>query len=136
MRPEKKPPWRRRGGLDVVLVGEHSLPQAGEHLELLWGEALDEVAAYARHVRRPRLGEPALALVGEDRERPARVSRAARAAQQALALEPVDEPREPAARQVDGVREVAHAHLLRGRVVDRDQDLVVAEREAVRRLEL
>ena len=74
--------------------------------------------------------------VGDHRVGAAPVRRAALAAHEALALEPVDEPRHAAAREQRRIGQLAHAQVLVAALVEHEQHLVLGHREPVRLLEL
>src|SRR4051812_45578369 len=80
-------------------AGEHALPDAAEHVELLAGEVLEEVAAHALEMRAARGRQLVATARGEDGERAAGVALARLALQQAVALEAIDKPGQPAAAQ-------------------------------------
>src|SRR3954471_581151 len=117
-------------------AGEHALPDAAEHVELLAGEVLEEVAANALEVRAARGGELVAATRGEDGEGAAGVALARLALEQAVALEAIDETGQAAAAQQDGRGEVVHAQLAVGRVGEVHEDLVGGDGEAMLGLEL
>ena len=82
-------------------------------------------------MRGARLLEAALAVVGEHREVAAAVLGAALAVDEAVSLQPVDEPGHAAGAEQHGAREVGHAQApLRG-VLEQQQDLVRAQRKLV-----
>ena len=82
-------------------------------------------------MRHARLVEAQAALLGDRRERAARVTRALGALDQALVLEPRDEPAQPAAAEEHGVGERGHSQPALGRLVELDEDVIRADRQAV-----
>src|SRR4051812_18641539 len=89
-----------RGGrlfVSAVDAGEHLVPQLAEPVEIGVGQVLEEVPAHAVEVRPAGRGELVAARVGEHGERAAPVGLAGLAPDVALALEAVDQARQPAA---------------------------------------
>ena len=116
--------------------GEHALPEDRERGQLVLGEVPQEALADAVEVRRPRGRQHLGALVGQHRVAPAAVVGAVVALDQPVVDEPVDEPRHPGAGEQHGVGQLGHPALAVGRRLERDQDLVRAERQIVRGGEL
>jgi hypothetical protein len=114
----------------------HAVPPLGHRHELVLAEVAEEALADAGEVGRPRVGEQLVALVRQDREAAAPVGRARVAHQQPLALEAVDQPRHAGAREQHAVGQLGHPQPAPGRGAQVDQDVVVAQRERVRLLEL
>src|SRR5438309_2320807 len=110
-------------------AGSDSLPGVGQQVELFLAEAREEVLAHDCEVRPARFGETFAAEIGEARERSARVLFAGAPRQEPLALESVDQPREPAARELRLSGEVAHAHSFRACALEMVQDLVRGQRQ-------
>src|SRR4051794_15805360 len=123
--------FRAAGG-----AGGDALPDLAEPLELAGLQLVEEPAADAVEVRGPRALERGTPRVGQARERAARVGRARLAPDEAVLLEAVDEPREPAAREQHGIGEVAHAHALTLGARDVDEHVVRGDGEPVLGLEL
>ena len=105
-------------------AGSDPLPHVRHQHELGLGEMREEVLADDEQMGAPRFLEADAARRRETGVGPARVVRAGAALEQLLALEPVDEPREPAARELGALGEFAHPHAPVARIVEVMQDLV------------
>ena len=105
---------RRRASVAAVDAAGRAgdaVPGLGEQRELGRREVLEEVAAHALEVGDRRGREPRTAVVGEVGICAAGVVRARDALDEPVALQPVDEPRQPATAQQHRLGDVAHAHL-------------------------
>ncbi len=99
-----------------AVAGRDALPHVRQHAQLALGEAREEVLAHDRQMR-PVLPRAGLARCRSGRRTSlARVLFAGTALQQLLALQAVHQPRQPAARELRLLCEVAHAHSPAARV--------------------
>src|SRR5215216_5069498 len=86
------------------------LPERAHGAQLLAGEAAQEAGAHALEVRASRSVEEPAALGCELGEVTSGVALAALSLQEALALQAVDQSRQPAATEKHRVSELRHAH--------------------------
>ena len=84
----------------------------------------------------PRLPQARGAHIGESGEQAAAIGRAGLAPYEPLALEPVDEPGEPALAEEDACCQLRHAQLPAGRPFEHEQHLVLVEGQVVCLLQL
>ena len=96
----------------------------------------EEVLADAAQMRRPRLEEASATRLGEAGEVAAPVRFAGLTLDKAGLDQPVDQPREPAPREEQPIRELAHPQRAVGGFGEVEENLVPAERQAVLALEL
>ena len=89
-----------------------------------------------RQMRAASFHQPLPAGLREARIGAAGVVLAGAALQQLLALQAVDQPRQPAARELRLLGQVAHAHAPAARVLQMIQHLIGGHRQVVRLLEL
>ena len=131
------------GGADIsrrsssaARPGRGVLPGARERLELVGAEPIEEQSAHAVEVRRARFGEAPAAVLGQRREEPTPVCRAADALDEPCTLEAVDETGQAAlAEQRSVARARSSAAARRGRR-EEQQHLELVQRQPVRLDEL
>ncbi len=126
---------RRAPPLGVRAGGprHQALPVRRQSPQVVADEPVEEQPPYPGQVGRPRLPEPAVARLGEHGVVPAPVLRAALAAHQALALQPVHQARHAAGADQRRAGEVAHAQPPARRVLEQQQHLVGPQGEIVLR---
>src|SRR2546423_9608465 len=103
-RPGQTTPASRRS---AAVAGSDALPHLGHRLQLGWGEPRDELLTHERQVRSARLLQALATFGGKAGVGASRVVVARAAVEQAIALEPVDEPGQAAARELGMFGEVA-----------------------------
>src|SRR4051795_1877175 len=115
---------------------KHPLPELRELAHLVLGEMPEEAAADDLDVGRAGVLDHRAAPIGEHRVAAAPVLGAGRARDDALALEPVDEPRHARAAEQDVLGQLRHPQPPARRLAQRAEDLVGGQRQAVAGLEL
>jgi polyisoprenoid-binding protein YceI len=119
----------------AVARRRHATECGGQRLGLLVAEVAGEVVGDAPEMHGLRLFEGSLAFGGQRRVRGPPVGRTSLPTDEAVPLHAVDEPGDAAAREQDGVGELAHAQLPAG-LGQLGEDVEDGDREAPLRLEL
>src|SRR5919109_2154417 len=115
----------------ICCARKHALPKMGELAQVVFQEVAQESLAHAVEMGGARPRQERLARVGQHRVAAAAVGRARVALQQAVALEPVDQPRHAGAREQHAVGQLGHPAAPVWGGLQIDQHLVGAEGQVV-----